>query len=343
MRLRSAASTLGIALSLCLAGLACSPSARDGAAADRAEVWIYTSLYKHVVDELEPQVAAAFPGLEVRWYQAGSEVVAAKVEAELLGGGTRADLLLTADPFWYLELHRRGLLEPYASPAAAAVAPELRGPGDAFVTNRIPVIVLGYNSQRVAAADVPGSFAELAEPRFRDRVSMGSPLESGTTFTATALLARRHGWEWFARLREGGLIAAGGNSSVVSRLETGERPIGILLLENVLAAMAKGSPVRPIYPTDGAIPVPSPIAIVRRSGQPAEVRQLYDWFFGAAAQRAMVASGMYSPLPGIASPPGAMEWQEMQRRLQPWTPELVADVLAEREAVKRRFTEVVLR
>ena len=51
-----------------------------------------------------------------------------------------------------------------------------------------------------------------------------------------------------------------GNVSVITRIETRERPVGVVLLENILKAQAKGSPVKAIYPTDGGIPVPSPIA-----------------------------------------------------------------------------------
>jgi iron(III) transport system substrate-binding protein len=70
-----------------------------GNAAASGEVWVYTSVYRHVLDALEPQLKEAMPGLTIHWFQAGSEKVAAKLEAELAAGGTPCDVLITSDPF----------------------------------------------------------------------------------------------------------------------------------------------------------------------------------------------------------------------------------------------------
>ncbi|HTL11164.1 MAG TPA: ABC transporter substrate-binding protein [Bdellovibrionota bacterium] len=305
------------------------------------EVWIYTSIYKSVIDEISGPMQAAFPGVKIQWFQGGSEVVAAKVNAELAGGGTHADLLLTSDPFWYLELKRAGLLVTYDSSAASAVDPALKDPDHAFVTVRIPVMVIAQNPDKLKGK-APASFHDLIDARFKDQVTMGSPLESGTNFTAAAFLSEKYGWNYFKVLRAMGIVAAGGNSSVMTRVETGERPLGILLLENILAGVPKGTPVKAIYPTDGAVPIPSPIAIVKQKDQPEEVKKIYDWFFSELAQKAIVKSGMYSPLPTIPAPEGALSWAELKKTLMPWTPETVNRMLARRDEVKKQFTETVL-
>ncbi|MCC7440532.1 MAG: extracellular solute-binding protein [Bdellovibrionales bacterium] len=312
-----------------------------GGAGAKKEVWIYTSIYKSVIDEISGPMQAAFPEVKIQWFQGGSEVVASKVNAELAAGGTKADLLLTSDPFWYLELKRKDLLLPYDSAAAKAVPSDLRDPDQAFVTVRIPVMVLALHPGKHTGAK-PISFRDLGMARFKDLVSMGSPLESGTMFTTVALLAEKYGWDFFKTLRTQGLIAAGGNSSVMTRIETGERPVGILLLENILAGKPKGSPVEAIYPDDGAVPIPSPIAIVKQKDQPEDVKRMYDWFFTETAQKAIVKSGMYSPLPNIAAPEGAKSWAELAQHLMPWTPQTVENVLAKRDEIKKRFAEAVL-
>jgi iron(III) transport system substrate-binding protein len=257
-------------------------------------LWVYTSLYKEVVAEMKPAVDRAFPEVDVRWYQGGSENVAARVNTELFAGRTQADLILTSDPFWYLELKKNGKLAAYDSPAVREVSNDLKDPDHAFATVRIPAMVLAYNSDALSAPQAPASWEAFrsGEARWKDRLSMGSPLESGTSFTAVALLSKKFGWEYFATLRRLDIIAAGGNSSVINRMETRERPIGVVLLENVLKARKKGSPIQPVYPEDGVIPVPSPIAITADSREPERARRLYDWFFTDEAQKAIVRAGM---------------------------------------------------
>ena len=58
------------------------------------EIWIYTSTYKDTVADVEPRLKAQFPEMEFHFYQAGSEEITAKVNAEMLAGGTKADIFL---------------------------------------------------------------------------------------------------------------------------------------------------------------------------------------------------------------------------------------------------------
>lgn len=312
-----------------------------GCTRNQNEIWIYTSLYKEVIAEMEPLLKEAFPDHTVRWYQGGSETVASKVNAELAAGGTRADLILTSDPFWYYELKKAGKLLPYDSPAAKEVPAIYRDPENAFVTVRMPVMVIGYNSETYQPEELPKSWKDLADPKWKDKISMGSPLESGTNFTTVALLSKKYGWDYFQKLRELNIVAAGGNSSVMTRMETKERPIGIVLVENILKNQSKGSPVKAVYPNDGTIPVPSPIAILSSTKNPEGVKKIYDWFFSPKAQQAIVKGGMYSPLPGIASPGNAKEWKDLQSEMMTWNPDLLTELFGARDQVKAKFSEVV--
>lgn len=309
------------------------------------EVWIYTSIYKDVIAEMKPLLAHALPDIEVRWYQGGSENVAARVNTELFAGRTQADLILTSDPFWYVELKRAGKLAVYESPQARQVPSQYADPEHFFTTVRHCVMVIGVNpeSGQAEPKSWPKSWKELADPRFKKRLSMASPIESGTTFTAAAMLSRTLGWEWFGALRRTEIVAAGGNGSVINRMETRERPVGIVLLENILKARAKNSPVTAIYPTDGAIVIPSPIALTADSRHPELARRVYDWFFSDEAQRAIVRGSMYSPIPRLPAPEGAATWAELAPRLMKWDSQVLEELFAKRDDIKARFSEVVLK
>src|SRR5947207_1426202 len=109
-------------------------------------LWIYTSVYPHVVETMKKRLAARFPGVDIRWYQSGSENVAAKVTSELLSGHTRADILMTSDLFWYEDLREQHQLLEYDSPAVAKVPTQFRDPGHAWAASRIPAMIIAYNS-----------------------------------------------------------------------------------------------------------------------------------------------------------------------------------------------------
>jgi len=170
---------------------------------------------------------------------------------------------------------------------------------------------------------------------------MGDPLKSGTNFTTVASLVRDDDWSLLEGWAANGLVAAGGNSAVLQRLESGERPVGVILLENLLPRVADESPLRVVYPEDGAVPIPSPIAILASTQRPALAKQVYDAMFSADVQAAIVAGHMYSPLPGLAAPAGAKPWSELA--LAPWDAAFVTWVRDRRSEIKRRFRETMRR
>ena len=305
------------------------------------EIWIYTSIYPSVLRRMEPVLAARFPDVRFQWYQKGSEQVAARLTMELEAGGTPCDLLMTSDPFYYAELKDAGRLLPYASPAAQDVPDDLRDPDDAFTTVRIPLMVLGVNASALGGAEPPRGFADLSDPAYRGLVSMGDPLKSGTTFTTVASLARSAGWPLLEGWGGNGLVAAGGNSAVLQRLESGERPIGVILLENLLPRIAEGAPLAVVYPDDGAVPIPSPVAILQGTDDPALAKQVVDAMFSAEIQATIVAGHMYSPLVGRAAPEGARAWNDLA--LAPWDDEFVSWVRGRRNEIKQRFREILRR
>jgi iron(III) transport system substrate-binding protein len=306
-------------------------------------VTIYTSIYEHVIAALDPVLREAFPDLTVRWFQRGSEEIAARLNSEIAAGRVGADLVMTSDPFWYEELKAGGHLLEYRSPLAARIPAALTDPDGAFVTVRVPLIVLAVNTTRVAGAARPRTFRDLAEPAWAGRVTMGDPNRSGSAFTAMAALARRYGWQYFERLRANGIVAAGGNSAVLSRVVTGEKDAGIILLENVLQVREQNpdAPIDVVYPDDGAILVPSPIAILKTTMAPDAARRLYDFFLSDAGQAALVTGWMYSPVADVKPPAGARPWSEVSAApLVPWTFDYLRETTRAREEIKRRFDRI---
>ena len=100
--------------------------------------------------------------------------------------------------------------------------------------------------------------------------------------------------------------------------------------------------VHAVHPADGAVPVPSPAAILKGTAEPEIAKKVYDWFFSPAAQQAIIAGGMYSPLPGQPSPSGARPWEELSGQLQPWSPAVLQEVFGQRDAIKAQFSKIVL-
>jgi iron(III) transport system substrate-binding protein len=332
---------------LVLAAFACacrvervSPRGEGDVAASSAtpagELWVYTSMYPALVDALDPLVRERFPKLTVHWFKGGSEKVANRLEAELAAGGTQADVLAVSDPFAYERLRRDGHWLRYASPDGLRRPASLIDLDGHYGAIRISTMVLAH---RRGLADPPTSWRALADPKWRGAVAVGDPLASGTAFTWAVFLEHLHGTEFFTRLRENGAVVAGGNAAVQQKIESGEVQVGVLLLENVLFAQAKGSDLAFTLPEDGAVGIPGYAAVFRSSRNPVAAKAFVDLLLSAEGQRLMLDPGrMHAVDPRLPGPSGLAGLDDLLSRSLPWSPALLDSGVVRGQSVKSAFT-----
>ncbi len=309
--------------------------------APSGDVWVYTSMYRHVIDALEPLVKERLPQVRVHWYQAGSEKVASRLEAERAAGAVRADVLATSDPFLYERLTREGAFARYASPNVLRVPRSLVELDGHYAAVRLSTMVLVH---RQGAEAPPASFAELASEGWKGRAALGDPLTSGTAFTWSVFVHSRYGEGFFERLRERGAFVAGGNAAVLQKVESGEADAGVLLLENALTARARGSPIEIVWPEDGAVVIPGPVALFETTRNPVAARAFVDLLLSPEGQRIIVEKGdMHAVDPRLEGPRGQPGLEALMSRTQAWTPEIVESGLTRGGEIKERFSRAFSR
>jgi iron(III) transport system substrate-binding protein len=307
----------------------------------KTDLWIYTSLYKDTIADIQPQLEKQFPDIKFNFYQAGSEEVAAKVNAEELAGGVKADVLISSDRFWYEDLAKQKKLFAYKPKAASKVSGDLKSPEGFYTTLSLPVMVLAYNNEAVPDAKAPKSFKELGDPKWKGQASTGSPLASGTNFTTVAFLQKSYGWDYFKDLKKNEVISEGGNGAVIRRLQTKERPVGWVLLENILRFQDTDKRIKFVIPDDGAVIQNNIIAITQASKSKEAAQKFVEWMYGPEGQQAMIKSFMYSPLPGFAAPKGAPELKQVLAKAKPWSPALIREFMDDREKIKDNYSKIM--
>lgn len=294
----------------------------------KTELWVYTSIYKEFIGPIEAAFEKAHPDIDVQVFQAGSEKIQAKVEAELVARAVQADVMLTSDPFWSQDLVRRGLA--------------FERPGHKAVEENYYSLMVMIAHKDMPQDKRPTAFADLAKPEYKGLIQLGSPLESGTMFSTVAYLSRKYGWEFFEKLRGNGVASSGGNSNVVARIETGEKKVGVVLLENALAARRRGSPFEIIYPADGSIPIPSVQVIMKDSKNKDAAGKFADFILSDAGQQLLVNGYMYSVNPKIAPPEGAKPLAEVTAQATPWTEQTIREVGEGAKDIKKKFAALIL-
>jgi len=307
-----------LVLSAVLAGCrieAVSPQAQGPVSqSPSGDVWIYTSMYRPVVDALEPLLAKQLPEVKVRWYQAGSEKVLARLEAELAAGGSQADVIATSDPFLYARFKEEGRWLKYVSPNSQRIPRSLVDLDGEYAALRVSTMVLVTRE----GIEGPASFEALEDPKWKGNVALGDPLTSGTAFTWAVFMEEAYGAAWFQKLRDNGARIAGGNAAVLQKLEGKEADVGVLLLENALIARGKGSPIAIHWPTDGAVTIPGFAGILKSTRHARAAQAVIDVLLSEAGQAAIVAGDMHAADPRLAGPRGQEGLEALIAKARPW-------------------------
>ena len=306
------------------------------------KVMIYTSIYLHIIEQIKPVLKNKFPNLDVQWFYGGSEKVITKLVAEFEQGNTMADLILLADPAYYNALKREGRLLKYQSPNLQYLHPGWFDKDNYYAAVRTNVMGIAYNKKLVAPKDLPKTWWDLADPKWKGRVGMPNPLLSGTAFVSVAGLARspKHGWPLFEAYRKNRITCEPGNGAVETKLLSGQLAVAMLLEENVLKAMNEGKPLGFIHPTDGPIVVQCPIAIMKTTKNPAAAKAVYDFFLSKDGQQAILDGWMPSVRKDMPAPKNsAMHIKEVMKFSLPMDWEALS---REPEKVKEKFDKVVL-
>ncbi len=312
-------------LLLCSFGLAFTGS--PASAADKKEVWVYTSVYKEFIAPIEVAFEKKHPNIDIQVFQGGSEKLQAKVEAELISKRPQADFLMMSDPFWGADLAKRGLTSVVN--------------GGVSKTNYFSAMIIIAHKD-FPTAKRPASFQDLTKPELSNVTQMGSPLESGTMFSTVAILDKRYGWNYFEGLKKNKAAASGGNSTVIQKVESGEKKIGIVLLENALAAQKRGSPIDIIYPTDGAILIPSTQIVLKSSPHQAEAAEFANFIISKEGQDLIRNGYMYSVRNDVAAPVGAPSLASINKNPGEWTDKVIEEISARAKQLKVKFSETLL-
>ena len=297
-----------LALSVALAGCGGGDKkAEKKAGGTKGELMVYTSIYPDIIDNMcKPSLAKAFPEMKVNWFQGGTEKVVTKITGEIKAKKIGADVLMVADPSYYLKLDDQKLLLPYKSKEEKNLINDKDAEG-AWYAVRVCNMIIAYNGDKLKAEDAPKNWTDLTDPKWKGKIAMPNPMLSGTAYVAVGALADKYGWEYFDKLKANGLRVEEGNSAIQNKLLTGEYAAAMILEENILKlANTKKEPLKVIYPKDGVVQVPSPIAIFNTTKNPEGAKALVDWWLSKEGQQAVVKGCMHSVRGDVKEPIGSV-------------------------------------
>jgi iron(III) transport system substrate-binding protein len=267
-----------LAAAMKLDGQARTRALAEGAKKETGPVMVYHSTQ---TEDLQP-VFDAFTrkhGIKVVDWRSSSENVVQRVINESRGGKREVDFIENNSPEMEA-LRREKLLMRMDSPHFADLRPGTLGAHREYATSTMDVVVQAYNTDKVRKDELPKSFEDLANPRFKDR--LGIEAEDHPWF---GTLMREGGEAKTIRLWEdvvarNGMSVRKGHTLLANLVASGEVPIGLTVYNYKPAQLkAKGASIDWLV-LQPAVAQLHAVAVVARSTRPYSAALLFDFFLG---------------------------------------------------------------
>lgn len=202
----------------------------------------------------------------------------------------------------FVAASERGLLEPYASPAAAPVRPEWKAADGSWTGVYVGVLAFCSNASvlQKVGAPAPTSWQELLDPRFAKNVSVAHPSTSGTGFTALwtqVALAdgdQAAGLDYMMSLRPNILQFTRSGVGPVQQVGRGEIATGIVFSHDCVKSKEEGlSELEVSFPSEGTGYEVGGVAVVKNAANAAGAKAYVDWSLSKEAQEIGATVGSY--------------------------------------------------
>ncbi len=264
-------------------------------------------VYGSIENETMELVSAAFKkktGLDVDFWRSASTKVMDRVLGESRTGRPLYDVVLTITPPMEF-MYKEGALTKYDSEAEKAF------PKNAIHPNLGPqyrnsIIGIVYHAGVIKPAEAPKSLEDLLKPQFRGKFVMPDASQHTTTAQWLASLHKVMGsqeqadkfirdWAATKPLLVESLTPAG------ERITTGETPIGIAFLKNVVFYGKKGIPLDYVrlgkFMGDG-----NSVALGSKAPHPNAGKAFIEFFLGEEGLKIMAGLGEFVTRKGIYPP-----------------------------------------
>jgi len=242
------------------------------------EVMVYHSSQTH---DLQP-VFDAFSkkyGVKVKEWRSSSENVVQRTIREARAGRHDVDMIENNLPEMEA-LHRERLLKPIETPIYSQITRGLVPPHHEYATSTLDVFVLAYNTQKVKKEDLPKTYQDLLDPRWKGK--LGAEVDDEGWFgTLTEQLGGEKGVKLFREIVDkNGITVRKGHTLLAKLVASGEVALALDVYSYKPPQLKrKGEPID-YFTMDPIIVQMHGVAVVKDAPHPNAAELLHDFFLG---------------------------------------------------------------
>ncbi len=261
----------------------------EGARREGGVLNLYTSLTVEDMGALNSVFEAKY-GIRIRMWRASSDKVLQRVVTEARAARHEVDIVETNAP--PLEsLHREGLLQAVRSPAHDALIAAALPTHREWAGSRLNVFVQAYNTQAIRKEELPRTYADLLDPKWKGKLGIESSDEDWFAVVLGSLGEER-GLDLFRRIvAANGISVRKGHTLLTNLVASGEVPLALTVYNFTAEQLKrKGAPFD-WFVIPPAVARANGLALAKRAPHPHAALLYYDFILGDDGQRMLLERG----------------------------------------------------
>jgi len=246
------------------------------------ELTVYTAGPRALIDALVQDFREQ-TGTRVNVFQSSTGQVMARLESER--SRPNADVVISASWGSAAALKERGELLEYTPKGAGQVPDDFKD--RYYIAQGITALGLVWN--RDSDVPKPTDWRDLADPEYRDQVTMPDPAQSGAAFQLLTGLLGEYGeeetWGLMRSLHDNGMLVPGPNARALNPVLQGAKSVVFGAVDYIaLGQRANGERIEVIFPESGTVLSPRPMMILKSTDNPEAAKAFMDFMLSEAGQ-----------------------------------------------------------
>lgn len=185
------------------------------------------------------------------------------------------------DVFWSGDVavleNAKDNFQTYRSPEAKALPAGYVEKEARWTASNVHVMIIMVNKSLLKATEMPKSWKDLFDPKWKGKIVMTNPEKSGSAYAQVYGIHKLYGWDGINKLIANAKILDTA-SLIYKGVAAGEYPLGVTIEYAAHRYIVGGDKnVGIVYPADGAFIAPEGTGIVKNCPHPEEAKKFIDY------------------------------------------------------------------
>jgi ABC-type Fe3+ transport system substrate-binding protein len=244
-----------------------------------------------------------YPGIQITIGGGFSNVLNKKIDAQLAAGKLEVDAAILQTAADYVRWKAEGRLITFKPPGFDNMDANFKDADGTFWATMVNVVPYMYNTEKVAADEIPNSAMDFLKPMFQGKIVTAYPADDDVTLWVFYHIVQKYGWAYMDRYMAAKPTFIQGHLGEQRSIGSGQNFATFDSILDITSELKRqGQPVASHIPTDDPLPIwPLSAAIFKDAPHPNAAKLFMSWLLAPEQQSKLPT---WSPRSDVPPPTG---------------------------------------